>query len=160
MARPSVRGGLTSLVPTQARSSVLLLVDTSYSMSAEGEDGTALDLARAAANDVLNELRQGDEVNLMAFDVVPHRLFKTPVRDLDAVRSRLRELETSHTVTDWASALEAALVELDATVNSNRELYVFSDFMGEIPDSGNTMTSRGGCPYRAIADAAMQPPKK
>jgi hypothetical protein len=135
MARPSVRGALTSLVPTQARSSVLLLVDTSYSMRAEGERGTALDEARAAANDVLNELRQGDEVNLMTFDATPHRLFKTPVRDLDAVRTRLRELGASHHGTDWASAVEAALVELDATVNPNRELYIFSDFMGEIPDS-------------------------
>lgn len=135
MARPSLRGALTSLVPTQARSSVLLLVDTSYSMRAEGENGTALDEARAAANDVLKELRQGDEVNLMTFDTTPRRLFKTSVRDLDAVRARLHELEAGHHGTDWASAIEAALVELDATVNPNRELYIFSDFMGEIPDS-------------------------
>ena len=42
MARPSIRGGLTSLVPTQARSSIMILLDTSYSMRAEGEDGTVL----------------------------------------------------------------------------------------------------------------------
>ncbi len=135
MARPSVRGSLTNLVPTQARSSVLLLVDTSYSMRAEGERGTALDEARAAANDVLNELRQGDEVNLMTFDATAHALFKTPVRDLDAVRMRLRELEASHHATEWSSAVHAALTALDATVNPNRELYIFSDFMGGIPDS-------------------------
>ena len=39
MARPSVRGAFSKLLPTQARSSVLLLVDTSYSMRTEGEDG-------------------------------------------------------------------------------------------------------------------------
>jgi len=135
MARPSVRGALINLVPTQARSSVLFLVDTSYSMRAEGERGTALDAARMATNDVLKELRQGDEVNLMTFDAVPQRLFKTPVRDHDAVRMRLRDVRASYRSTDWARAVEAALVELDATVNPNRELYIFSDFMGEIADS-------------------------
>ena len=130
MARPSLRGALSSFVPTRARSSVMLLVDTSYSMRAEGEHGTALDLARAAATDILSQLDEGDAVSLMTFDEAPHRLFRTPVRDLGAVRTRLQELQPSYRRTDWKLAVEAALADLSGAQDPNRELYVLSDFMG------------------------------
>ncbi|MFQ5599554.1 MAG: BatA domain-containing protein [Candidatus Krumholzibacteriia bacterium] len=135
MARPSVRGSLTSLVPTQARSSVLLLMDTSYSMRTEGEHGTALDEAKAAAFRLLQELQQGDEVNLMTFDEAPRRWFQTPVHDFDVVRRRLEELQSSHRSTHWAEAVEAALDELTDTLEPNRELYIISDFVGTDPES-------------------------
>jgi hypothetical protein len=135
MARPSIRGSLTNLVPTAARSSVMLLVDTSYSMRAEGEEGTALEAARAAALGILDELRQGDEVNLMTFDDTPRRWFQTPVRDLDVVRGRLREMQATHRATNWRWAVTEALEELGSTVDPNRELYVISDFVGAAEDS-------------------------
>jgi hypothetical protein len=135
MARPSVRGGLTRLVPTQARTSVLLLVDTSYSMASEGSRGTTLDAAREAAEGVLGALSQGDEVSLMTFDERGRRWFQTPVRDFDVVRERLRQLQPSYRGTDWERGLEQGLQELDGAMNPNRELYVISDFVGTIPES-------------------------
>lgn len=135
MARPTVRGGLTRLVPTQARTSVLLLVDTSYSMRSEGARGTTLDAARAAAEGILGALRQGDEVNLMTFDETAKRWFQTPVRDLNAVRERLQELQPSYRRTDWRRAIEEGLQDLDGAMNPNRELYVISDFVGTVEES-------------------------
>ncbi len=135
MARPSVRGDITRLVPTQARTSVLLLLDTSYSMGSEGASGTALDAARAAAAAILAELRQGDEVSLVTFDATPRRWFQTPMRDLGVVRQRLTELQPNPRRTHWRRAIETALVDLGAAMNPNRELYVISDFIGTPEDS-------------------------
>ena len=135
MARPSVRGGITNLVPTQARSSILLLVDTSFSMRSEGEEGTTLDAAKRAVTRLLEELQPGDEVNLMTFDREAKRWFQTPVHDFAVIRERVAALEASHAVTDWRTGIEAALEELAATIEPNRELYVISDFVGAVPES-------------------------
>jgi len=130
MARPSIRGGLTRLVPTQAHTSVMLLLDTSYSMRSEGPEGMTFAAAREAALQILGQLQPGDEVSLMTFDETAHRWFQTPVRDLEAVRSRLAELQPSYRRTHWRPALEEALAELEDSINPNRELYVLSDFVG------------------------------
>ncbi len=138
MARPSVRGTLTRLVPAQAHTSVLLLLDTSFSMQSEGPQGTAFDAARAAAGGILAQMHPGDEVSLMSFDDAPHRWFQTPVRDLDAVRERLAQLEPSHRRTRWRRALEEALNDLAGAMNPNRELYILSDFIGAPQESLRT----------------------
>lgn len=138
MARPSIRGGLSALVPAQARSSVLLLLDTSYSMRAEGERGTSLDAARTAAYRVLDGLQQGDGVSLMTFNASPKRWFQTPIHDFSVVRERLRDLQPSYAGTNWTEAMEAALTELDKALEPNKELYVISDFSGVDPESIST----------------------
>jgi hypothetical protein len=137
MARPSLRGGLTNLIPTQARSSVMILLDTSYSMRAEGKGGTALDVAREAARNILSELQQGDEVNLMTFDANANRWFQTPVHDFAVIEDRLNEIEASWMPTHWKEGIEEALQVLGETIEPNRELYVISDFVGIDPDSAH-----------------------
>ena len=135
MARPSLRGGMTNLIPTQARSSVMILLDTSFSMRSEGKDGTALDVARQAARNIIGELQQGDEVNLMTFDANANRWFQTPVHDFAVLQDRLDEIEASYMPTNWREGIEVALQVLGETIEPNRELYVISDFVGIDPDS-------------------------
>lgn len=135
MARPSVRGTFSKLLPTQARSSVLLLVDTSYSMRAEGEEGTALDVAKQLALRLLDVLERGDQANLMTFDTAAKREFETAVHDLALVRQRIEKLEPGHAGTDLGAAIAAGLEELQKATEPNRELYVLSDFAGVELDS-------------------------
>jgi hypothetical protein len=135
MARPSVRGAFTNLLPTQARSSVMLLIDTSYSMRAEGENGTALDAAKAMALRLVDVLERGDQVNVMTFDDAPHKQFQTAVHDLALVRQKIQELQPGHGGTDWAEGMQAGLAALADATEPNRELYVISDFAGGALDS-------------------------
>lgn len=135
MARPSVRGSFSKLLPAQARSTVLLLVDTSYSMRTEGEAGTALEAAKSAAGRLLDALEPGDAVQLMTFDSAPRPAFDNAVHDLELARRSLAELQPSHRGTSWPEALRAALTSLSAANEANTELYVFSDFAGTLGDS-------------------------
>jgi hypothetical protein len=135
MARPSVRGSFSKLLPTQARSSVLLLVDTSYSMRMEDENGTALDAAKAMALRLVDVLERGDQVNVMTFEEAPRREFQTPVHDLALARQKIEELQAGHGGTGWSEAVKAALEELAEVGEPNRELYVISDFAGADLDS-------------------------
>lgn len=135
MARPSVRGTISNLLPTQARSSVLLLVDTSYSMRAEGASGTAFEAAKARALQLVDGLERGDQLNLMTFDAGPKREFETPVHDLALVRQRLEGLAPAHAGTDLGAALRSGLEALQEATEPNTELYVLSDFAGVEIDS-------------------------
>src|SRR5262245_12441974 len=135
MARPSVRGTLSRLLPAQARSSVLLLIDTSYSMRMEGENGSALDAAKTMAERLVESLERGDQAILMTFDDSPHAEFERAVHDLGLVRERIAALEPSHGGTDWAEAIAAGLAAVRSATEPNRELYVISDFAGANLDS-------------------------
>ena len=135
MARPSIRGSFSKLLPAQARSSILLLVDTSYSMRMEGEDGTALDAAKAVAAQIVDAMERGDQANLMTFDDLARGEFERAVHDLALVRQRIAELQPSHGGTDWATAISAGLTALQQATEPNRELYVVSDFAGADLDS-------------------------
>jgi len=135
MARPSVRGSFSKLLPAQARSTVLLLVDTSYSMRTESEAGTALDAAKNAAGHLLDALEPGDAVQVMTFDSAPRSAFDTAVHDVELARRHLAELQPSHRTTVWPEALRAALTALSIAHEPNTELYVFSDFAGTLGDS-------------------------
>jgi hypothetical protein len=138
LARPSVRGSLSRLLPSRAQSSVLLLVDTSYSMRAEDERGTALDRAKEIGGRILDALENGDQANLMTFDAAPRSEFLGAVHDVALVRERLAALQPGHAGTDWAAAIAAGLAALAAAAEPNRELYVLSDFAGGVLDSLRT----------------------
>ena len=135
MARPSVRGTFSKLLPAQARSSALFLIDTSYSMRTEGEKGTALDAAKLMTGHLLDALERGDQANVMAFDDAPHPEFERAVHDLGLVRERVNALQPSHGGTQWSAALKTALGGLQSATEPNRELYVVSDFAGADLDS-------------------------
>jgi hypothetical protein len=135
MARPSVRGSLSRLFPAQARSSALFLIDTSYSMRAEGEHGTAMEGAKAMAQRLVDALERGDQANVMTFDDATHAEFEKAVHDLGPVRERISTLEAGHGGTNWSAALQAALADLRTATEPNRELYVLSDFAGTVSDS-------------------------
>lgn len=135
MARPSIRGSFSKLLPAQARSSILLLVDTSYSMRMEGENGTALDAAKAVAVQIVDALERGDQANLMTFDDAAHSEFERSVHDLALVRERITALAPSHGGTDWAAAVTAGLASLQEATEPNREMYIISDFAGADLDS-------------------------
>ncbi|MEX0710537.1 MAG: BatA and WFA domain-containing protein, partial [Chloroflexota bacterium] len=55
-------------VTSDLAGNVVLIVDTSASMSAVEEDGTRIDLARAAARRVIGELPEGGHVTVVAAD--------------------------------------------------------------------------------------------
>jgi hypothetical protein len=135
LARPSVRGSLSHLLPTRAHSSVLLLIDTSYSMRAEGEHGSAFAAAKTMAQRLLDVVERGDPVNVMTFDDAAHLLFESPVHDLALVRERIAALQPGHAATRYLPALQAALASLAKATEPNRELYVISDFAGANLDS-------------------------
>jgi hypothetical protein len=135
MARPTLTGGLASLVRTCEGASVVLLVDASASMRAETTTGTLFDAARREVAQIAAGLNREDEAAVMLFDQSAKALFSEFVRDPGLVLAELDEAEASYHGTDYLNAIESAMDLLQRGSRNHREIYLVSDFQAVEQDT-------------------------
>ncbi len=126
-ARPAIRGGFASKVGAHARTSVVILLDNSYSMRYETKEGSLFDLAKKKARQILSQLKEGDEASLFLFASEPKLTREKPTYDFRNLLNRLDEVQPSYETTDVGQALKAAFEVLRDSKNLNKEVYLISD---------------------------------
>lgn len=127
LARPAVRGVMARGVGTHARTSLVLLLDHSLSMSYETDEGSLLDLAKARALEVVELLQPDDEVFFVPFTDAPTTQSAEPTSHFQTVKKAVAALEPSYRSTDVKAAVDYALTLLSGAANPNREVYLFTD---------------------------------
>jgi hypothetical protein len=138
-ARPTLRGTLLGTgLGSQARSSVVLILDDSFSMSASDERGEYLKQAKEAAGELLNVLKDGDEVSLVRLSDLPQSTSQLPTRNLASLRTTIDETATSSMRRPLSDALPVAAQLLQRSLNANKEVYIISDFQQTLLESGGT----------------------
>ncbi len=136
-ARPAIKGGLAAKVGAHAKTSVVILLDNSYSMGYDTKDGPVYDLAKRKAEEILAQLKEGDEASLVLFSSQPRPVTSEPTYDFKSLTGYLDEAGLSSENTDIGQALELAYRILDESKNLNREIYLITD-MDESGWSGLT----------------------
>jgi hypothetical protein len=126
-ARPAIRGGFASKVGAHAKTSVVILLDNSYSMRYETKEGSFFDLAKKKAEKIISQLEEGDEANLILFSSEPKLTNEKPTYDFKNLLNQLNEIRPSYRVTDVGSALKSAFEILKHSKNLNKEIYLISD---------------------------------
>jgi len=127
-ARPAIRGGFATRVGAHAKTSVVILLDNSYSMGYETKDGSLFDLATRASNRILGQLEEGDEASLILFASQPELVNSQPTRDFRKLVSHLdEEAQLSAMDTDVGATIESAFEILQGSKNLNREIYLITD---------------------------------
>jgi hypothetical protein len=125
MGRPAITGGWG--VGGKAPSTAVLLLDTSYSMSAVRGEASTFDLARRRAGEILDLLGEGDEAYLVTAGGEAESFTPYAVQDLGLVREHVAKLAPSHRAGGMGEGLALASRLLAGSKNLNRELYVISD---------------------------------
>jgi len=125
MARPALRG---SAGGGRAATTVVVLLDRSGSMGAEGARGPVFRDATRAVEDLFATLGPADELLLVPYDQAPRPLTEGPSSDLPRLRAGLQALAPSSATTDHDAALAFAARALAASHSLNRELFWISDF--------------------------------
>jgi hypothetical protein len=140
-ARPVVRGGLAALFPRGGSRAVCILLDRSYSMRVEGDEGTVFDRAKARVASVLDDLDKDDEVSIVLFDTARETIYDGEAAR-EVVLSALGGLRPSWGGTDLRSAVAFGRRTVERSRRDVRELYVVSDFqrsgLGAAPDSAGS----------------------
>ncbi len=126
-ARPALRGGFASKVGAHAKTSIVILLDNSYSMRYETKEGSLFDLAKKKAIKIISQLKEGDEAGLILFASEPELTRKKPTYDFKGLLNQLDESLPSYKVTDVGCALKSAFEILKDSKNLNQEIYLISD---------------------------------
>jgi hypothetical protein len=126
MARPVLTGA--SLLVGTAKTSLIILLDNSYSMDHRAAGAANFDQARDLAAKVVGELGRGSDVTVFQMAAGGAPLHDTPVTDLSRVAKELRALESGFGKADVVASLEKAAGATAKTPQSYREIIVISDF--------------------------------
>ncbi len=126
-ARPSLRGSLSGFVGAQARTSAVILLDDTPSMTARNEAGELFLQARSSAQAILGLLADGDDAAVLPLSAIGRQDPPTLQRDLSLVRRTAASAEVTNIHRTLEDGLRAAARVLHASRNVNREIYLLSD---------------------------------
>ncbi len=127
-ARPTLKGDYSSGFGSAARTSAVILLDNSLSMTAETRDGTLFESGRDFALRLLDVFGEGDEILFATYNYGLETSGDKFHLDASVVERAIHESEVSYLTTDPRQALTKAHEFLSQSMNSIREMYVISDF--------------------------------
>lgn len=123
--RPALRSGFGFLPGTSAKSSVVIVLDNSYSMLLSDDRGQLLKQAKLKTQELLDLLQPGDDAALV-LTTAPESANELSAA-LNAVRDEVEDVNISYAHGDYRAALTAASALLSASSNFNKEVYVLTD---------------------------------
>ena len=147
-SRPTLKGSFSEGFASQAKTSVVLVIDDSYSMTKVDDQGELLKQAKMAASQTVDLLRDGDEVFLLKLSEANAERSeeqRIPTRSFASLRSAIAEIRPSYVHQKLEDALRVTAKLLSASKNFNKEVYLFSDFQSGIVKSvsaGGTFSER------------------
>ncbi|MBI1807497.1 MAG: BatA domain-containing protein [Ignavibacteria bacterium] len=126
-ARPALRGTILGSIGTHAHSTILFILDDSFSMMARDEHGELFKQATESMGKLLDLVKEGDEVFLIKLSDVPQATVDPATHDVTALRTIVNEAQVSSVRRSMDGALSLAVKLLQRSVNANKEVYVISD---------------------------------
>lgn len=126
LARPVLTGA--RMLTGDAPVSLVVLLDTSYSMDATRDGVSHFDEAIDAACSIVDATSRGSQIAVIQTGGGPLPVFDQPVFDSAAVVRRLNTLQAGYGASDMQQALDVGLATLAGMSHGRRELIVISDF--------------------------------
>lgn len=124
-ARPTVESNLP-LIGTYSKSSVVIIIDNSFSMDVSDELGNRLNQAKQVANNVINSLIDGDDIAIIEL-ANPDKINISLSKDIALIKEEIRNIKISNQTHSLHNSLTKAYKLLDNSDNLNKEIYIISD---------------------------------
>ena len=159
LARPFLTLGLP-VASVRAKTDVIIVLDTSYSMAYQDINGIRFDKAKNLATDIIDTLRHGDRAALILMSDIPTPIFRHLTPDLESVTEAIHATETSYRTTNVQPSLELAheiLTKKEIGVRDpsySKEIYLISDFARNGWENWNRLPNRSGARISLIPVAA------
>jgi len=124
-SRPAVKSSLPGL-GTHAKTSVIILIDNSFSMDISDEGGNRFKQAKNSVLSILTALKDGDEAVILPMSQ-PNEKKPSFSRNFTLLKEEINKLPLSYSSAKLESSLRIASLTLEASNNINREVYVITD---------------------------------
>ncbi len=125
--RPVLSSRSTKLIGGNVPRSVVLLVDDSLSMNYRAGEETRLEKAKREALAVLDDLKEGDEVAVMAVNDRVQLLIPELSVDHAKAREQVSAIQPTEFRTDLGAGLREARKALAKTTRGERQIFLFTD---------------------------------
>lgn len=125
-ARPTVPTSFPGL-GAKAKSSVVIVLDNSFSMELADERGVRLKQAKEAALRIIRSLGEGDEAALVQMANLDDRRYFEFTRDFGALGESVQNVPVAYTTGKMESALRLASSVLGKAHNINQEIFIITD---------------------------------
>jgi len=126
-ARPVVSTTTAKLFGGDVPRTVVLAIDNSMSMSYRAGDQTRLEVAKKQALVVIDDLKPGDDVAVMAVGDRPQLLIAEPTVDHALARRMIEGIQPGETRSDYSIVFRQAAKIVARGSHGVRELYFFTD---------------------------------
>ena len=126
MARPILKG--PAALWSNAKTSLLVVLDNSYSLDFKGAGGTNFEKARDTAAELVQELQRGSDVNVVLMSDPKTPLYDTSVFNTEAVAEELKAMQAGFGQAQVSTALEHGAEQLLNMNHPHREVVLISDF--------------------------------
>jgi hypothetical protein len=125
-SRPALEGTLAG-IGTHARTTIVIILDDTYSMSLQNERGVFLKQAQSAAFRLVDMLKEGDDAMFIRLSELPQATIAEPTHDLQRIRDAIRRTDASYKHRTVEDALRLSLSLLRQSKNFNKEVYILTD---------------------------------
>ena len=143
LARPLLKNRF-AFAGGRTKTSVVIILDNSYSMGYQGIQGGRFEVAKGMALEIAQSLQRGDSASVILMSDVPDPLFPKLTKDLNQVREAIRRSQISNRATLVPPSLEMAHDLLEASNDPNKEIYLISDFSRNGWTHWNRVPNRSG----------------
>jgi hypothetical protein len=126
LARPVLTGA--KALEGDAPVSLVVVLDTSYSMDTIDTNGTRFEHAVSAACDIIESTGRGSEISVIMTGGKPTPLFDQPLFDSAAVVRRLKQQQAGLGASEMQGTIDEAMVTMAGMTQARRELVIISDF--------------------------------
>ncbi|MDH3251211.1 MAG: BatA domain-containing protein [Ignavibacteria bacterium] len=126
-SRPALKGSLAGTIGTRARTTMVILLDDTPSMSVRTNRGVAFNLAKQSALALLPLFKDDDVAYLVKVSEVRHRKGYTPLTTGESMRKAIEQSVVSQVTVPYGEALRVTAGILSESKNLNHEVYVITD---------------------------------
>ena len=135
-ARPALRGLSIAGTTSAAKTTAVLIIDDTFSMSVLSQNGSYFNQTKDIAKKIIDQLKEGDEAALVYLSGENQKADIT--NDFNSLINNLNQKEISYVKPDLSKAMALAAQLVNKSNNFNREIYLFTDFQKNIFPSAET----------------------
>lgn len=125
-AKPFDKGFLGS-PGDKAKSSVLLILDDSFSMQARDKNGNDFENAKKKLAEAIDALGDNDEIYFTTVSAIDKPYSSLPKKDLNRLKDTISQLKTSEISRDMNEVMYFAESIMNSAAHTHKEIYLFTD---------------------------------
>jgi len=126
-ARPSIRGTLSGRLVLNAKTSAVIILDNSYSMSCRQDNQNLFIIAKATAERIIDQMRPGDDVYLFTSTDSSQEESRRVYHDFNILKKAIENKTIDFHPTNLTASIKMAHDVLKKSNNINKEIYIISD---------------------------------